>query len=180
MGALGFANLKPSPPTYAESVDGRPLEMSQVAALRNGEVLGIQTVLKSDHCPGCQNPCLPERLEGAPNFREIPGFPVYGVANPTVDGIRSVIQRIGSSRGGRPVLWHNMREEPVVYIKGRPFVLREVERPYKNMLEYSVYNIVFLDFRSRYLQEVTILMITDFQNIILSMTISSTPFFCLG
>ncbi|XP_042044508.1 paladin-like isoform X2 [Salvia splendens] len=137
MGALGFANLKPPLPTNTESVDGRPLEMSQVAALRNGEVLGSQTVLKSDHCPGCQHPCLPERLEGAPNFREIPGFPVYGVANPTVDGIKSVIQRIGSSRGGRPVLWHNMREEPVVYIKGRPFVLREVERPYKNMLEYS-------------------------------------------
>ncbi|CAA0842770.1 Unknown protein [Striga hermonthica] len=30
-----------------------------------------------------------------------------------------------------------MREEPVVYINGKPFVLREVERPYKNMLEYT-------------------------------------------
>lgn len=138
MGALGFANLKPSRAKSAESAAGRPLEMSQVAALRNGEVLGSQTVLKSDHCPGCQHPCLPERVEGAPNFREIPGFPVYGVANPTVDGIRSVITRIGSSKGGRPVFWHNMREEPVVYINGKPFVLREVERPYKNMLEYTV------------------------------------------
>ncbi|KAL8544739.1 hypothetical protein ACS0TY_005100 [Phlomoides rotata] len=137
MGALGFTNLKPSLAQCSDSADGRPLEMSQVAALRNGEVLGSQTVLKSDHCPGCQHPCLPERLEGAPNFREIPGFPVYGVANPTVEGIRSVIQRIGSSKGGRPVLWHNMREEPVVYINGKPFVLREVERPYKNMLEYT-------------------------------------------
>ncbi|PIN20116.1 hypothetical protein CDL12_07213 [Handroanthus impetiginosus] len=137
MGALGYANLKPPLAKSAESADGRPLEMSQVAALRNGEVLGSQTVLKSDHCPGCQHHCLPERVEGAPNFREIPGFPVYGVANPTVDGIRSVIQRIGSSKGGRPVFWHNMREEPVVYINGKPFVLREVERPYKNMLEYT-------------------------------------------
>ncbi|KAL0436060.1 UNVERIFIED_CONTAM: Paladin [Sesamum radiatum] len=137
MGALGYANLKPSLAKSAVSADGRPLEMSQVAALRNGEVLGSQTVLKSDHCPGCQHPSLPERLEGAPNFREIPGFPVYGVANPTIEGIRSVIQRIGSSKGGRPVFWHNMREEPVVYINGKPFVLREVERPYKNMLEYT-------------------------------------------
>ncbi|GER55121.1 paladin [Striga asiatica] len=136
MGALGYANIKPSL-ANAESADGHPLEMSQVAALRNGEVLGSQTVLKSDHCPGCQHPGLPERVEGAPNFREIPGFPVYGVAIPTVDGIRLVIQRIGSSKGGRPVFWHNMREEPVVYINGKPFVLREVERPYKNMLEYT-------------------------------------------
>ena len=40
----------------------------------------------------------------------------------------------------RPVFWHNMREEPVIYINGKPFLLREVERPYKNMLEYTVYN----------------------------------------
>ncbi|KAK9993506.1 hypothetical protein SO802_023209 [Lithocarpus litseifolius] len=137
MGALGYATLKPSLMKIAESADGRPSEMGVVAALRKGEVLGSQTVLKSDHCPGCQNTSLPERVEGAPNFREVPGFPVYGVANPTIDGILSVIQRIGSSKRGRPVFWHNMREEPVIYINGKPFVLREVERPYKNMLEYS-------------------------------------------
>ncbi|GLT68208.1 hypothetical protein SLA2020_404600 [Shorea laevis] len=137
MGALGYSTLEPSLMKIAESADGRPCEMGVVAALRNGEVLGSQTVLKSDHCPGCQNSSLPERVEGAPNFREVPGFPVYGVANPTIDGIRSVIQRIGSSKGGHPVFWHNMREEPVIYINGKPFVLREVERPYKNMLEYT-------------------------------------------
>ncbi|XP_028800975.1 paladin isoform X3 [Neltuma alba] len=137
MGALGYSSLKPSLKKIAEPTDGRPSEIDLVAALRTGEVLGSQTILKSDHCPGCQNQSLPERVEGAPNFREVPGFPVYGVANPTIDGIRSVICRIGSSKGGRPVLWHNMREEPVIYINGKPFVLREVERPYKNMLEYT-------------------------------------------
>lgn len=137
MGALGYASLEPSLMKMAASADGRPYEMGVVAAGRNGEVLGSQTVLKSDHCPGCQNPSLPERVEGAPNFREVPGFPVYGVAIPTIDGIRSVIRRIGSGICGRPVFWHNMREEPVIYINGKPFVLREVERPFKNMLEYS-------------------------------------------
>ncbi|CAK7348578.1 unnamed protein product [Dovyalis caffra] len=137
MGALGYVSLKPSLKKIAESADGRPHEMGVVAALRKGEVLGSQTVLKSDHCPGCQHPGLLERVDGAPNFREVPGFPVYGVANPTIDGILSVIRRIGSSKGGRPVFWHNMREEPVIYINGKPFVLREVERPYKNMLEYT-------------------------------------------
>lgn len=137
MGALGYRNAEKSLIKMAESTNGRPYEMSVVAALRNGAVLGSQTVLKSDHCPGCQNLSLPERIEGAPNFREVPGFSVYGVANPTIDGIRSVIQRIGSLRAGRPVFWHNMREEPVIYINGKPFVLREVERPYKNMMEYT-------------------------------------------
>ncbi|XP_071715447.1 uncharacterized protein [Rutidosis leptorrhynchoides] len=138
MGALGYANLKPLNNIRSnKSGDRHPFEMGIVAVSRTGEVLGSQTVLKSDHCPGCQQPNLPERVEGAPNFREIPGFPVYGVANPTVEGIKSVIQRISSSKEGRPVLWHNMREEPVIYINGKPFVLREVERPYKNMLEYT-------------------------------------------
>ncbi|KAM7276899.1 hypothetical protein ACFE04_018765 [Oxalis oulophora] len=137
MGALGYKGLKPSLQKISESTDGRPCEMDVVAALRNGAVLGSQTVLKSDHCPGCQNQSLPERVEGAPNFREVPGLSVYGVANPTIDGIRSVLQRIGSTKGGRSVFWHNMREEPVIYINGKPFVLREVERPYKNMLEYT-------------------------------------------
>lgn len=138
MGALGCSSPKSSSMKNVESTDHRPCEMGVVAAMRDGEVLGSQTVLKSDHCPGCQNLTLPERVEGAPNFREVPGFPVYGVANPTVDGIRAVVRRVGSTKGGRPVFWHNMREEPVIYINGKPFVLREVERPCKNMLEYTV------------------------------------------
>ncbi|KAL0689173.1 hypothetical protein Bca4012_088850 [Brassica carinata] len=135
MGSL--AAMKPSLTKVEESTDGRPHEMSEVAALRSGVVLGSQTVLKSDHSPGCRNASLRERVDGAPNFREVPGFAVYGVANPTVDGIRSVIERVWSLRGRRPVFWHNMREEPVIYINGIPFVIREVERPYKNMLGYK-------------------------------------------
>ena len=34
-------------------------------------------------------------------------------------------------------VWHNMREEPVVYVNGRPFVLREESRPLKKLREYS-------------------------------------------
>lgn len=138
MGALSYGHNPPRLIKKSSTLEnGHPSDMETVVALRNGEVLGRQTVLKSDHCPGCQNLNLPERVEGAPNFREVVGFPVYGVANPTRDGILAVLQRVGGGRGGRPVLWHNMREEPMVYINGKPFVLREVERPYKNMLEYT-------------------------------------------
>ena len=142
MGAL--AAMKPSLTKVEESTDGRPHEMSEVAALRSGLVLGSQTVLKSDHSHGYRNASLRERVDGAPNFREVPGFAVYGVANPTVDGIRSVIERVWSLRGRRPVFWHNLREEPVIYINGIPFVIREVERPYKNMLGYKVNNMCCL------------------------------------
>lgn len=30
-----------------------------------------------------------------------------------------------------------MREEPTIFINGRPFVLRDQERPFKNMREYT-------------------------------------------
>ena len=37
---------------------------------------------------------------------------------------------------GTTVYWNNMREEPLIYINGRPFVVREQENPFMN-LEYT-------------------------------------------
>lgn len=49
---------------------------------------------------------------------QVAGLPVYGVAIPTVSGLRRVLEQLGVARGRRKVLWHNQREEPVVYING--------------------------------------------------------------
>jgi hypothetical protein len=38
--------------------------------------------------------------------------------------------------GKRKVLWHNMREEPVLYINGKPYVVREADQPFCNV-EYT-------------------------------------------
>ena len=35
------------------------------------------------------------------------------------------------------ILWINLREEPLIYINNRPFVLREMEHPLSNMGTYS-------------------------------------------
>ena len=40
---------------------------------------------------GCQNTKLTPLLDGAPNFRQVEGLPVYGVAIPTVRGLRNVM-----------------------------------------------------------------------------------------
>lgn len=37
---------------------------------------------------------------------------------------------------GTTIHWHNMREEPLIYISGRPFVVREGKNPFMN-LEYT-------------------------------------------
>jgi len=100
-------------------------------------VLGRGAILKNDHFPGCQNTRLQPLLEGAPNFRRVPGLPVYGVGVPTASGLRAVLDElVGPERTGLPVFWHNMREEPLLYINGSPFVVREAGRPFAN-LEYS-------------------------------------------
>ncbi|MCO5554907.1 hypothetical protein L7F22_008445 [Adiantum nelumboides] len=116
-------------------------EPDYVINSRGGSVLGKKTILKSDHFPGCQNKRLQPQVDGAPNYRQVNSLPVYGVAIPTVDGIRKVLDLVGACKLGskRRVLWHNLREEPVVYINGRPYVLREVERPFTN-LEYTGIN----------------------------------------
>lgn len=61
---------------------------------------------------------------------------MYGVAIPTVNGVRNVLNTVGAAAGARKVLWHNMREEPVIYINGRPYVVREADQPFCN-LEYT-------------------------------------------
>ncbi len=47
---------------------------------------------------------------------QVPELPVYGCAIPTVAGLRQVLDALGASGGKRQVLWHNMREEPVIYV----------------------------------------------------------------
>ncbi|WIA11258.1 hypothetical protein OEZ85_011384 [Tetradesmus obliquus] len=103
---------------------------------RAGDVLIKNTLLKADHFPGCQNTKLTPLLDGAPNFRQVEGLPVYGVAIPTVRGLRNVMDVLGAAQGQRGVLWHNMREEPVLYINGKPFVVRESDQPFCNV-EYT-------------------------------------------
>lgn len=43
---------------------------------------------------------------------------------------------IAPDAGQRRVMWFNMREEPVIYINGNPYVVREANKPFAN-LEYT-------------------------------------------
>jgi hypothetical protein len=38
--------------------------------------------------------------------------------------------------GKRKVYWQNLREEPLIFINGQPFVVREADQPFSN-LEYT-------------------------------------------
>lgn len=107
------------------------VEVLDVVKNRKGQVLAAMTILKFDHFPGCQKMSLPERIDGGPNFREVMlngSSSVIGLAMPTKTGFIRALDRIKTS-----VLWVCLREEPVLYIKGRPFVLRIVKDPVVNL-----------------------------------------------
>lgn len=117
-------------------------EVASVIKDRRGNVLAAMTILKYDHFPGCQKMSLAERLEGAPNFRqvlmpEIVGvdrLAVYGVAMPKAEAIKLVLEKMQAHHNGsRKALWISLREEPVAFVKGRPFVLRVVKDPVANI-----------------------------------------------
>lgn len=94
---------------------------------------------------GLQKMSLPERLQGVPNFRRarllftsdslansvsssstqltriVEGVPVvYGTGMPTVEGLRGALEKMGAQ--SKLIVWTSLREEPVLYVGGRPHV----------------------------------------------------------
>jgi hypothetical protein len=102
-----------------------------VVKSRAGNVLSRGFILKNDRLPPRNTHSLEFRLKGVPNFRQ-GGEGIYGAAQPSITGLRTVLSLLGCQPGGSGhVVWICTREEPVVYIGGSPFVLRDAEEPTK-------------------------------------------------
>jgi len=77
-------------------------------------VLAKHTILKSDHFPGCQKLSLKDRIDGAPNFRQVVAkelgsskkYSIVGVAIPIKSSIRLLLEKMGEKRN---ILWTNIR-----------------------------------------------------------------------
>ena len=77
-------------------------------------------------------------IDGASNFRRIENTHVYGVAQPTVNGLRQVIRTLLSDQPkAERILWINLREEPIIYINGIPYVLRDRAFTLRNLRAYK-------------------------------------------
>merc|ERR1711981_62341 len=69
---------------------------------------------------------LPDPLPGAPNFHRIPGYKVYTTGQPTLEGIKNVLEKVTGTiypKDG-PIIWLNLRQEPDVYVNGQPICAR--------------------------------------------------------
>ncbi|KAI9320761.1 inositol hexakisphosphate-domain-containing protein [Dichotomocladium elegans] len=115
---------------------------------RTGVVLTSQTILKVDfwRISHLQSDSFKEKIqlhhtfliEGATNFRRIENTHVYGVAQPTVDGVRKVVRQLLTDRPrNEKILWINLREEPIIYINGIPYVLRDRYFTLRNIRVYK-------------------------------------------
>ncbi len=117
-----------------------------VVHARHGQVLSQDRMIKMDTYPGMhkatlqQGPNPQPLLEGAPNFRQVPGSNVYGVGQPTVQGLRSVLKELnaGPNGTGPTVTWTTLREEPLIYIQGRSYTPRDIHHPTTNLADPGV------------------------------------------
>jgi len=83
-----------------------------------------------------------EKIEGANNFRQVSGFPIFGSGQTTEDGFLKVLDKVKALHGeeaSEKLLWFNMRKEPVVYVNGNPFAPRNPEDLHRNLdISFSV------------------------------------------
>jgi len=70
----------------------------------------------------------------------VPSSNLYGLSQPTQDGIyrvlEAVLSELDQTAEGR-VLWINLREEPILYIHGVPYVLRNEAVSLRNVKSYA-------------------------------------------
>jgi len=66
------------------------------------------------------------RTDGAPNFRRMPGFPLFGTGQTTIEGFEKCLEPVIKKYGDeKHIFWVNLRQEPVVYVNNKPFTARD-------------------------------------------------------
>merc|ERR1711936_1119221 len=83
-----------------------------------------KAVCMTDHFDKIQK--LPDPIPGVPNFRRVPGFKVYCCGQPTLEGFEKVLEKVTGTiypKDG-PIIWFNLRQEPIVYVNGNPVCAR--------------------------------------------------------
>jgi len=95
---------------------------SKMGDSKNPEIW--KAVAMADHFEKIQK--LPDKIDGVPNFRRVPGYKVYCCGQPTISGFEKVIEKVCGDKYPKdgPIIWINMRQEPIIYINGDPICAR--------------------------------------------------------
>ena len=83
-----------------------------------------KAVAMQDHFEKIQK--LPDKVDGVPNFRRVPGYKVFCCGQPTKEGFVKAIEKAIGDKWPKdgPIVWLNMRQEAIVYINGQPVCAR--------------------------------------------------------
>jgi len=74
------------------------------------------------------------KCDGAPNWRRLAGFPIYSTGQPNqADLDKCVAEAVNKFDEQKAVLWVNTRQEPVLYINGKPYSVRDSENVQSHM-----------------------------------------------
>eukprot|EP00301_Raphidiophrys_heterophryoidea_P007460 c12888_g1_i4.p1 GENE.c12888_g1_i4~~c12888_g1_i4.p1 ORF type:complete len:770 (-),score=192.16 c12888_g1_i4:90-2399(-) len=119
-GSNVFADKAAHPGTRLALDDGVDENEAKVVA-GSGSDLMSSAVLKYDHFPGIHTLPTSLVLPGIPNFRKIPGYPVYGSGQPTFEALSKILGHLRDTYGVDHLLWIQLRQEPVIYINGQSF-----------------------------------------------------------
>lgn len=101
---------------------------------------GARTILASDEIPAMHT--LDGRtaakgyvkLDEVFNFRYSKDRTAAGFAQPSKNGIRNILEFLGSGRSGKnKTVYFDLREEPVIFIDGKSYDFRELDKQNKNL-----------------------------------------------
>jgi len=69
---------------------------------------------------------LPDKVDGVPNFRRVPGYKIFCCGQPTKDGFEKAIEKACGDKWPKdgPIIWMNMRQEAIAYVNGNPVCAR--------------------------------------------------------
>ena len=114
----------------AEPAPAAKASSSTVKASDNPEVW--KAVAMADHFEKIQK-LTDDKLDGVPNFRRVPGYKVYCCGQPTKEGFDKVIERVcgdkyPKNQKDKPIIWINMRQEPIIYVNGEPVCARPANK----------------------------------------------------
>merc|ERR1711884_580478 len=69
---------------------------------------------------------LKDKIDGVPNSRRVPGYKVFVCGQPTKEGFAAALEKACGDKWPKdgPIIWLNMRQEPILYVNGNPVCAR--------------------------------------------------------
>merc|ERR1719447_10077 len=80
----------------------------------------------TDAWPTCVK--IESEIAGAPNWRRVPGFPIYATGQPLKDDVGKCVEAaLKKYDEQKNVVWISLRQEPCIYVNGKPYNVRATD-----------------------------------------------------